>query len=139
MRFFKFISVISLLSFCILVLSSCGQSQEDSADQKQMDFTVAEEADLPQELLKIITEKKETPFKLTYNCDGYLYIVQGYGAQSTGGYSITVDNIYEKENAIYFETTLMGPSKEEKVKEALSYPYVVVKVENKDMSVVFLS
>lgn len=139
MRFFRSVPIVSMLVFCLFFLSSCGSVRKDSTDQKQMDFTVVEEADLPQELLKIITEKKEAPFKLTYNCDGYLYIVQGYGEQNTGGYSITVDNIYEKENAIYFETTLMGPSKDEEVKEALSYPYIVVKVENKDMSVVFLS
>lgn len=125
--------------FILLTLTSCTKPDKDSAPGTPLDFTVVEEADLPAELSQIITEKKEAPFKLTYNFNGYLYIVQGYGAQNTGGYSISVDNVYEKENAIYFETTLLGPSKEEDVKAALSYPYVVVKVENKDMGVVFLS
>lgn len=123
----------------LLALTSCGKPAKDSTPGTPLDFTVVEDADLPAELLNIITEKKEAPFKLTYQCNGYLYIVQGYGAQSTGGYSISVDNVYEKENAIYFETTLLGPSKEEDVKAALSYPYIVVKIENKDMGVVFLS
>lgn len=123
----------------LLTLTSCSKPAKDSAPGTPLDFTVVEEADLPAELSQIITEKKEAPFKLTYNFNGYLYIVQGYGAQNTGGYSISVDNVYEKENAIYFETTLLGPSKEEDVKAALSYPYIVVKIENKDMGVVFLS
>lgn len=138
----KRLPIISCFLCCLIILfalTSCSKPTKDSIPGTPLDFTVVEEPDLPAELSQIITEKKEAPFKLTYNCNGYLYIVQGYGTQNTGGYSISVDNVYEKENAIYFETTLLGPSKEEDVKAALSYPYIVVKIENKDMGVVFLS
>lgn len=133
-----FLAILLLFSFSV-ILSSCSFSKEDKAGQKPVDFTVVEEEDLPQELLAIITEKKETGFKLTYSCNGYLYIVQGYGVQNTGGYSISVDNVYETDNAVYFDTTLMGPEKEEQVTEAVTYPYIVIKIENKEKSVVFLS
>ncbi len=129
-----------LLVFCffLVFVSACGK-KEDSAEQKQVDFTVVEEADFPEELKSVIAEKKETPFKLTYGYNGYLYIVQGYGMKNTGGYSITVDRVYETDNAVYFLTTLKGPEKGETVEKAVSYPYVVVKIENKDKSVVFSS
>lgn len=139
MKGLKSFPILCFFLFFTVLFSSCGLSKEDSTDQKTVDFTVVEEADLPEELLTVITDKKEAPFKLTYHCDGYLYIVQGYGAQNTGGYSISVNNIYETENAVYFDTTLKGPSKEEDVSQATTYPYIVVKIENKDMSVVFLS
>lgn len=138
----KLLRIIPQILCCLLLiipLTSCSKPTADATEGTPLDFTVVEEPDLPAELSQIITEKKEAPFKLTYQCNGYLYIVQGYGTQNTGGYSISVDNVYEKENAIYFETTLLGPSKEEDVKAALSYPYIVVKIENKDMGVVFLS
>lgn len=137
MNSLKSFSLLCFFLFCAVIFSSC--AKKDSSNQKQVDFTVVEEADLPQELFTIINDKKETPFKLTYNCEGYLYIVQGYGMQNTGGYSILVDNIYETENAIYFDTTLKGPSKDEEVSQAMTYPYIVVKIEDKSMSVVFLS
>ena len=137
---FKLIPSIAMLLFFSLILSSCSFSKKDNeAGKKPVDFTVVEEEDLPQELLTIITEKKETGFKLTYSCNGYLYIVQGYGMQNTGGYSILVDNVYETEIAVYFDTTLIGPEKEEKVTQAITYPYIVIKIENKEKSVVFLS
>ena len=139
-KHFKFVPSIMMLLLFSVILSACSFSKkEDTAGQKPVDFTVVEEEDLPQELLAIIAEKKETGFKLTYSCNGYLYIVQGYGMQNTGGYSISVDNVYETDNAVYFDTTLMGPEKDEKVTEAVTYPYVVVKIENKEKSVVFLS
>jgi len=123
-------------------MTACSFSEGGKkTDQKQVsvDFTVVEEEDCPEELLSVIEKKKEMPFKLTYNCEGYLYIVQGYGAQQTGGYSITVDALNEAENALYFDTTLLGPGKDEEVDSAVSYPYIVVKIEDKEKSVVFLS
>lgn len=141
MNYFKFVPSAMILLFLSVILSSCSffDKKDDTAGQEPVDFTVVEEEDLPQELSTIIAEKKETGFKLTYSCNGYLYIVQGYGMQNTGGYSISVDNVYETDNAVYFDTTLMGPEKDEKVVNAVTYPYVVVKIENKEKSVVFLS
>lgn len=139
MNNFKCIPFLAMLLLFSIAFSSCSFSKDDTKGQKPIDFTVVEEEDLPQELLAIIADKKETGFKLTYSCNGYLYIVQGYGMQNTGGYSISVDNVYETDNAIYFDTTLMGPEKEEQAIEAVTYPYIVIKIENKEKSVVFLS
>ena len=41
-----------------------------------------------------MTEKKEASFKMTYADSGYLYLCVGYGKQDSGGYSITVDDLY---------------------------------------------
>jgi hypothetical protein len=125
--------------FTVAVLLSACTAKDDSSEQKKLDFTVVEEADYPEELPEIIAEKKETPFKLTYSYQGYLYIVQGYGEQATGGYSIQVDDVYETENAVYFSTSLMGPGKDEEVTQAKTYPYIVVKIKDIDKSVVFSS
>jgi hypothetical protein len=134
----KLIPYVCLL-FTVSVLFSACAGKEDSSEQTKIDFTVVEEVDYPEELSGIIAEKKETPFKLTYSYQGYLYIVQGYGEQATGGYSIQVDDVYETENAVYFSATLMGPGKEEEVTQAKTYPYIVVKIKDIDKSVVFPS
>ena len=86
---------------------------------------------------RVLYEKKEEIFKLTYTDQENLYIAVGYGAQQTGGYSIAVNQCYLTKNAIYFDTTLMGPSKGEKVNQAKSYPYLVIRTKYSDKSVVF--
>ena len=132
----KFLS----LTLCICVLFSlCGCSAKKLATEKlkDIDFTVIKEEDIPEELKTMINEKETTPFKLTYGDQGALYIAQGYGEQSTSGYSIEVKECYETKNAIYLHTNLIGRSKEEKIVEAKTYPYIVIKMEFIDKNVVF--
>ena len=95
-----------------------------------------------EELKKIIEEKKEKEFKITYQDGDFLYICVGYGKQETGGYSITVNELYLTANAIYMDTNLIGPEPDKKElyhakEDGVSYPYVVVKMEYMDKSVVF--
>lgn len=131
-----------VMVLCILIASLCisCKEKESKADRvKDLDFTVVQEANIPEELLQIINEKKQSPFKLKYTStdNEYLYIAVGYGTQNTGGYSISVDDLYLATNAIYIDTNLIGPSKEEEVTTALTYPYVVVKLPYQEENVVF--
>ena len=76
-------------------------------------------------------------FKLTYADEGYLYICIGYGKQESGGYSVTVNDLYETENAIYVNTNLLGPKAGSTPATSPSYPYIVLKVEFREKTVVF--
>ena len=76
-------------------------------------------------------------FKLTYADEGYLYICIGYGKQERGGYSVTVNDLYETENAIYVNTNLLGPKAGSTPATSPSYPYIVLKVEFREKTVVF--
>jgi hypothetical protein len=133
-RFFKTIAVILSMAF---LFTGCTMEESSNDKLRDLEFTVVEESDIPQELLKIIEEKKNSEFKITYTDNENLYICVGYGEQQTGGYSIAVNELYLTDNAIYIDTNLIGPSKDEKISEGLSYPYVVVKTEYMDKSVVF--
>lgn len=72
-----------------------------------------------------------------------MYICVGYGKQETGGYSITVNDLYLTANAIYVDTNLIGPEPENRElyhaqeTEGASYPYIVVKMQYLDKAVVF--
>lgn len=135
----RFKIIILFLTLMAAVLSFCGCKKEDTEIKKikDLEFTVVEDADLPGELKEIIDEKKEEPFKLSYSNKDYLYIVVGYGKQNSGGYSISVDDLYLTSNAIYFNTTLIGPTQEDMVSQGVTYPYVVVKTELREEKVVF--
>ena len=73
----------------------------------------------------------------TYSADGWLYIARGYGMQNSGGYSIAVKEVSMADNAVYFDSELIGPKQGEAVNKLATYPYVVVKLEDAGQSVVF--
>lgn len=126
---------VLFLSGCLL----CGCSIEDTNGTKvsDLDYTIVEESEIPEELLTMIEEKKAADFKMTYEMDNDLYIVRGYGEQATGGYSIRIKDCYLTTNAILFDTELVGPRKGESTSASPSYPYIVIKTEKRDESTIF--
>lgn len=133
-----------VLVFCLFfwvlvvrILTGCSVEREDHDKVRDLEFTVVGEADFPEELRNLISEKKAAPFKLTYSNDQGLYIVIGYGEQATGGYSIEVEDLYLTENAIVIDTELKGPGKGEETGIEKSYPYIVVLTENLENPVIF--
>lgn len=131
---------ILLLTGMILALlfaSGCKISKDDGQKVRDLEFTVVGEVDIPAELKQIMAEKISQPFKLTFSDEQNLYIVVGYGPQSTGGYSITVKELYLTENSIVIDTELLGPEKGENPAPETSYPCIVVKTENLENPVIF--
>lgn len=133
-RRFNYLLALSLL--VIAFLTGCGIGEKEE-ERTNVEFTVVDEERLPEELKKIVEEKKAEAFKLTYADGGYLYLCVGYGKQETGGCSITVDDLYATENAVYVDTNLIGPKEAEGKGNNPSYPYIVVKIPFVDKTVVF--
>ncbi len=131
------LAVVFLAAFVVSFLTGCGQKTEEPEKVRDLDFTVVQENELPEQLRKLVGEKKSNLFKLTYAGSDALYIVQGYGAQPTGGYSVTVKELWLADNAIYFCSELLGPKEGENAAQSMSYPYVAVKTETLDLPVVF--
>ena len=127
-----------MLCVGLLMLCQCCSVKKMNTEKiRDVEITVLEEEKIPEEFLTQIEEKKSGPFKITYADKDALYIARGYGEQKTSGYSIEVKECYETENAIYIHTNLIGPSKEEKIVEAKTFPYVAVKMQFIDKNVVF--
>ncbi len=138
MKKWKLIGTLVLIMVCSLgLLSGCNEKQE-IVRVKDLEFTVVPEHEIPEALLSTINERKAEPFKITYTTKGneYLYIAVGYGAKNTGGYSIAIEDLFLSTNAIYINTNLIGPGKD-LVTQAITYPYIVIKLEYRDKSVVF--
>ena len=131
--------IISIILSLLVLFSLCACSAKELATEKirDIDFTVVDVEDIPEELKTMIKEKETTPLKLTYADQGVLYIAEGYGEQPTSGYSIEVKECFETKNAIYLHTNLIGPTKEERIVEKATYPYIVIKMEFIDKNVVF--
>ena len=120
----------------VIFMSGCGKAEKE-AELVPVDFTVVSFDDIPKELAAEIESKKSEDFRITYPADGWLYIARGYGRQNSGGYSIAVKEVSMADNAVYFDSELIGPSQGEAVNKLATYPYVVVKLEDSGQSVVF--
>ncbi len=129
--------VIALFVPMILLISACVTTEAPVEKIRDLDFTVMTDANIPEELLKNLEEQKAEAFTFTYADGEHMYICIGYGEQMTGGYSITVNELYLTEDAIYVDTSLMGPTPEEASVQATSYPYIVLQTEYIDKAVIF--
>ena len=132
-RSFLLVCVLALLS----ILTACSVQKMSTEKLRDLDFTVVSDG-IPEELKEMIQSQKGEVFKLTYADQGKLYIAEGYGKQPSSGYSIEVKECFESANAIYFHTNLIGPSKEEKIVDEETYPYIVVQMEFIEKHVVFM-
>lgn len=126
-----------LIAGCMLFSAACAIQKDDTKKIRDVDFTVVEVIDQPEELSTRIEELKGDPFEITYGDAGYLYIAKGYGKQEMTGYSVQVLECFETKNLICFKTELSGPPKDEEVLEKETYPYVVIKMEYTEKDVLF--
>lgn len=102
---------LMMLFAMTLWLAGCSASKDSGDKVRDLDFSVVGDMDVPDELKNLIAEKQQQPFKLTYSDEQNLYIAVGYGVQSTGGYSISVNELYLTDNSIVVNTELKGPEK----------------------------
>ena len=128
---------IILIFMAALFLGGCSVQSDDTGKIKDLEFTVIGEDEIPEELFAQIQEKKSEEMQITYSDEENTYIVRGYGVQSSGGYSISVNELYLTENSIVLKSSLIGPSVAEQVDKTESTPYVVIKTELTDKNVVF--
>lgn len=124
-------------ALCLSFFVGCASGTKAPEKIKDLEFTVVAPENIPVELKDIIEEKKADPFKVTYEDEGWLYVVTGYGEQQSGGYSIQVREFYETENAVYVDTNLLGPEDVNAKENQHSYPYIVLKTEQIGKNVVF--
>ncbi len=136
----KKIVLATVLCICLgvcIFLGGCKYGFMDLKDESVVDYTVVSPQDLPEELKTQIDEQKSQVMKFSYSDNEYLYIVEGYGEQRTGGYSVSIVQVYSKGQVIYFDSKLEKPGKNENVNQEKSYPYIVIKMEKTDKTVVF--
>ncbi len=135
--------ILCLFFLCLPFLGGCVKKERAKEEkiniQKEIDFTICREENIPAELRDIINKKKENPFQISFCNEAYTYYVVGYGTQPTSGYSIVVRKIEQKNEKICVDTVLLGPRKnDDKIKKKESYPYIVIKLEKREEDAIFL-
>lgn len=135
---YKYLSVILMLVLCAVFFNACTIPGKENEKIRDLEMTVLSSERVPKELMEIIDDKKNQPFELTFQDEDYLYICIGYGEQSTGGYSIAVDELYLGENKVCVKTTLLGPKESTNNNPVPSAPFIVIRTEKTDKPVTFV-
>lgn len=141
--------LVGVVVFVGTVLIGCNFEKVDNKKIADLEYTICDESRLPKELVEIIDEKKEEPFRFVYRTRNYLYIVEGYGEQERNDLGVTLKELYRSQNAIFVDTELMsfeecteeqGMCLDETTTEEKSlhtYPYIVIKCSIQDDAVHF--
>lgn len=120
----------------ILLLSGCGTFGRKETKIRDLEFVVVSESAIPENLRGTLEEMKKESFHYVYSDREHLYICVGYGEQKHSGYSIAVEALYLTDKAIHAETTLIGPDKETLKRNTPSYPYIVLKTDFLEQTVI---
>lgn len=129
-----------LLPFMIMgmyMLCGCTVTKVEEEKLNDLEYTIVKLEEQPEEIQTLIAENQETKMKMSYTDQGKEYIIIGYGAQMTSGYSVVVLEVYESENAIYVKTNLLGPIGDENIVETTTYPYIVICIEENEKPIIF--
>ena len=132
-----FLWLFTLFLGAALLMAGCALDQGEDEAGESLEFTVVSPDEIPEELKSILENNKETEMMLSYQIEGYFYLVRGYGKQETGGYSITVNSLSLKEDGIHLSTSLLGPPAGEEIPKESSCPFVVVKLPYMEKQVLF--
>ena len=73
-----FLRIVLTAAVLALLLSGCRFVQVEEEERKPVDYTVVERRDIPEELSRLMEEKKEKEFQLSYETGEDLYLAKGY-------------------------------------------------------------
>lgn len=121
----------------VFTLTGCTVVEMDKEKVQDINYYIVQEEFQPSEIQYLIEENKENQMKMSYIDQGKEYLIIGYGAQETSGYSVQVVALYETENTVYVKTNLLGASGNEEVEAVITYPYIVICIEENEKIVVF--
>lgn len=126
-----------LLIVTMVLLTGCTVVKTTSQKVDDVEYHIVSIEETPKELEELIETNKSTKMNLTYSDQGLVYIITGYGAQKTSGYSVEVLEVYETENTVVVDTNLLGPSPDEEIIESATFPYVIILIEEVEKPVIF--
>ena len=103
-----------VLAFTVILvgicLCSCKIEKISSEKTKDVEYTIVPENEIPQEVKKVIDEKKGSEFKLAYTDPEYTYIL--------------------------IQTKFKGPKEYSNI-QSETFPYIVIKIESTNKNIIF--
>lgn len=128
------------------LILGCGKKVETPADQEGKDqdrdtvagFYRPEYEDLPEEIIQWIEFSKELPLVQEKQLAGDRYVLITEGMKPTGGYAVTVEKVEADQEKLTVQVQSVEPEPGEMVTEAITYPYDLIIVEEKQLPLTFV-
>jgi len=108
-----------------------------SGGDKQVDFVVLDESEIPDKIVQILPRYKMLERALAAKVEDQVYVIVTRGEKLTGGYLVNIDKtvleMEKDETKLVVYAVFTDPRPEELVPQVPSYPYVVAKTNLKEL------
>jgi hypothetical protein len=127
----KVILYITVLTL-IAMFTGCAQppgSDGTEPETKEIKYETVSKDDLGSETVeKIESVKHKKGYMLLTEDEEYAYLFIGSGEKPTGGYDIKIKSVTQTGDKTLISVEEISPGKDDMVTEALTYPYIIVKI-----------
>ena len=126
------VAYITVLSF-VAVFSGCSQPSGPDGivpETKKLEYETVLVETLGDEIIEKIEflKHKKGYMRITED-EAYAYLFIGSGEKPTGGYGINIKSVTQTSDKTLISVEETSPGKDDAVTEALTYPYVIGKIE----------
>ena len=123
--------LVAILATLMLIAIGCG-----GADAPE-EVTLPDE--LPAEVQAWIDQASHNFGGQTLVYEDILYLLVTYGEKPTGGFSVEITDISEKEGKLVVTANFTEPGEDEMVTQALTYPYDLAMLDDPGLPVEFVA
>lgn len=102
----------------------------DSDQEKEITYEVVSFESLSDPLKNKVEYLKDQPgYEILEAESGQVYLFIGAGMQPTGGYGLEVTSLMSKDNRLTAEIEFIKPDPDDIVTQALTYPYIIIELD----------
>jgi hypothetical protein len=125
-------------------LTACVVANPDSiydnpSTGKDSGFQREDMNNLPAEIAQWVKSQRTTHHATEKVFGGRRYILASYGEKSTGGYTISIDDVVYHQNKITITVKHSDPAPGTNVIQALTYPQDLISIANVDLPIEYIA
>ncbi len=134
---------VSMITAAFLMIAGCGVPTDPLEPAEPGEVTEPEEIELPDQLPAEvemwIEQSKERFMAQALEHEGILYLLVTYGEKPTGGYTVEITEITEKEDRVVVTAHFTEPGEDDVVTQALTYPFDLAMMDDPGLPVEFVA
>lgn len=109
--------------------------ESDAESDVGVKYAIVDTSSVPADVLAVIERTKKHRASMVFEGEpGFQYVYIALGQRMTGGYQISVDSVKQVNDRVIVRYREIGPGKDDFVTQAITYPWVVLKV-NSDLPI----
>jgi hypothetical protein len=131
--------ILLLAMVALLFFSGCADQPVDQDNVVNPEDQDLQEDVLPEEISTWVEESLMLFLGQARVYNDKLYLLVTYGEKPTGGYSVAITDITERDDRLEVTINFTDPAEDEMVTQALTYPYELVVIDDPGLPVDFIA